>query len=301
MTGVEVEEIESTRSEKLLAVVLAVFLLIGAVWVYAKIDDAARDAIANPRGPGFGERGILINLNAAQGNLRDAKAEKRRALEALNVRREEYRTALDANRPARALERRYVQAQAAYDAAGRRQERAEARLAAVQPAADEWLRKQADRQEAVERKRELLGFGLRLAFLIALIALGYWLLGRVRRQSPRYLPLAGALVATGAVMALVFAADYLTDYLDPIDLGPLVLSLFGIAATLAAFVALQRYLAQRVPVRRVRKGECPFCGFPVRGSGHHCENCGREVVAACAACEAPRRVGTPRCATCGNV
>jgi hypothetical protein len=301
MTGVEVEEIESTRSEKLLAVVLAVFLLIGAVWVYAKIDDVARDAIANPRGPTQSERGAVTALDRAQGNLRDAKSEKRKALEALNVRREEYRTALDANRPAAALERRYVRAQAAYDAAVRRQERAEARLAAVQPAADEALRDQTERQEAVERKRELLGFGLRLAFLIALIALGYLLLARVRRQSPRYLPLAGALVATAAVMALVFAGDYLTDYLDPLDLGPLVLSLFGVAATVAAFVALQRYLARRIPVRRVRKGECPFCGFPVRGSGPHCENCGREVVAACAACEAPRRVGTPRCATCGNV
>jgi hypothetical protein len=301
MTAVDVEEIESTRSEKLLAVVLTVFLLIGAVWAYAKLDDVARSAIDNARGPTQSERGAVILLDRAQGNLRQVNAEKRRTLEALNVRREEYRTALDANRPAAKLERRYVRAQAAYDVAVRQQERAEARLAAVQPAADEAVRKQADRHDAVARKRALLGFGLRLAFLLGLIALGYWLLAHVRRQSPRYLPLAGALVAAAAVMALVFAGDYLTDYIDPLDLGPLVLSLFGVAATVGAFVALQRYLARRVPVRRVRKGECPFCGFPVRGSGPHCENCGREVVAACAACEAPRRVGTPRCATCGNV
>ncbi|MEX0673330.1 MAG: hypothetical protein WD067_01055 [Gaiellaceae bacterium] len=55
-----------------------------------------------------------------------------------------------------------------------------------------------------------------------------------------------------------------TDYVDPLELGPLLLSLVGVLATLAAFVALQRYLARRVPARRVRKAECPFCGYPGR-------------------------------------
>src|SRR5439155_5723358 len=41
-TRVDVEEIQTTKGEKLLAVVLAAFLLIGGIWVYAKIDDAVR-------------------------------------------------------------------------------------------------------------------------------------------------------------------------------------------------------------------------------------------------------------------
>jgi hypothetical protein len=77
-----------------------------------------------------------------------------------------------------------------------------------------------------------------------------------------------------------------------------VLSLFGIALTLLAFVALQRYLARRLPLRRVRKRECPFCGYPVRGN-RRCEGCGREVVAGCAACGADRRVGVLHCGACG--
>jgi hypothetical protein len=199
------------------------------------------------------------------------------------------------------LERRYRNAQAAYDEAVRDQRRALAQVLAARPAADQASRRQAELFDAVQRKRGLLAFGVRLLLVAALLALGYWLLTRLRRQGSRYLPLAAALVGTAAVMAVVFAGDYVTDYVDPLDLGPLLLSLFGVGATFAAFVALQRYLARRIPVRRVRKGECPFCGFPVRGSGPHCENCAREVVAPCAACEAPRRVGTPRCATCGNV
>jgi hypothetical protein len=87
--------------------------------------------------------------------------------------------------------------------------------------------------------------------------------------------------------------------MDPLDLGPLVLSLFGIAATLVAFWALQRYLARRLPARRAAKGECPYCGYSVRDRGPHCEGCGRTVVAPCSACTAPRRVGVVHCAACG--
>ena len=101
----------------------------------------------------------------------------------------------------------------------------------------------------------------------------------------------------------VFAVDYVTDYIDPLDLGPFVLSAIGVAATIVTFRVLQRYLAARLPGRRVRKGECPFCGFPLRESGlqdgPHCAGCGRDVVAPCAACAAPRRVGSSYCGACG--
>ena len=71
-----------------------------------------------------------------------------------------------------------------------------------------------------------------------------------------------------------------------------------VGMTLLAFVGLQRYLEKRIPLRRVRKGECPFCGFPGRG-GTHCEGCGRAVVAECRTCSAPRRVGAAHCGACG--
>ena len=58
------------------------------------------------------------------------------------------------------------------------------------------------------------------------------------------------------------AGDYMTDYFDPLDLGPLVLSLVGIVATLIAFVMLQRYLAKRLPSRRVRKSRVPVLRLP---------------------------------------
>src|SRR5215211_1114749 len=115
-----------------------------------------------------------------------------------------------------------------------------------------------------------------------------------RRRGSRYFTVAVGVVAYAAILAFVLAADYITDYVDPLDLGPLVLSLFGIANTLLAFAVLQRYLARRIPLSRVRKRECPFCGYPVRGN-RRCEGCGREVVASCAECGSDRRVGVLHC------
>ena len=56
-TRVDVEEIQTTKSEKLLAVVLAGFLLIGGIWVYVKIDDAVRHVHA---------RGLFLRGTPAQ-------------------------------------------------------------------------------------------------------------------------------------------------------------------------------------------------------------------------------------------
>src|ERR687898_843264 len=148
---VEVEEIRTTKSEKTLALVLAVFLFIGGIWAYARVDDSAR---------------AVVTVPAA--------------------------------------------------AAGRRL---------------------GEAQERAHERQALLGFLFRLLLVVILVASGFLLLGRLRRRGSRYLPLGLAWVGFAAVLALVMAGDYLTDYVDPLDLGPLVLALVGIAFTLGAFAA----------------------------------------------------------------
>ena len=44
-TQVDVEEIQTTKSEKVLAFVLAGFLLVGGLWSYQKVDETVRAAI----------------------------------------------------------------------------------------------------------------------------------------------------------------------------------------------------------------------------------------------------------------
>nr|MDQ3936986.1 hypothetical protein [Actinomycetota bacterium] len=141
-------------------------------------------------------------------------------------------------------------------------------------------------------------FARRLALVVVLLGAAYALLARQRGRRSRWLPTGIAAVAAVALFAAVMAIDYLTDYVEITDLGVLVLSGAGVAMTIVAFAALQRYLARRLPERRVRRRECPFCGYPT-GDGSHCSGCGRDVVGACTSCSAPRRVGTRHCAACG--
>jgi len=291
--AVDIEDIESTKSEKLLAVVLAIFLLIGGIWTYQRIDDVAREATRVTLSPA--ERAAQDRFADTQTRLFNAEEREGAALSELEFRREAYRTALDAGRPARELEQAYHQAEDRYAEAQAARAAAQAEVEAARPAANAAFAHEAENL----RHAELYAFLARLAFVIAVLAGAYLLLGALRKRRSRYFPMGLAAVGFAAILALVMAGDYVTDYVDPLDIGPLVLAVVGIGMTILAFAALQRYLARRVPLRRVRKRECPFCGFPV-GDNEHCEGCGRVVVAECATCAKPRRVGTLHCGACGH-
>ncbi len=298
-TRVDVEDIEITNSEKLLALVLTIFLLIGGVWTYQRIDDEVREAVAvEVVQPSAADQAALDRLEVVRSQLNAATQARAAARDNLELRREAYRTALDAGRAAPGLERAYEQAQARFRRAQREAVAAQQAVAAAQPVADRANDRVAAERERREDRRALFTFLLRFALIAASLAVGYWLLGRLRRRGSRYFVVGIAVVAYAAILALIFATDYITDYVDPLDLGPLVLSLFGIVATLLAFVGLQRFLARRLPLRRVRRRECPFCGYPVRDATH-CEGCGRAAVASCSTCGADRRVGVLHCGACG--
>jgi hypothetical protein len=298
-TRIDVEEIEITRTEKLLAVVLTAFLLIGGIWAYTKIDDIGRSEYQPPQvyfTPA--EEAAVARADEARQRLGRADAAAQQARQDLELAREAYRTALDAGRAAPGLEDAYRDSQRRFDAAQAAAQTARVEVATAQPAADAAYRRASEEALEASRQSELVTFGLRLALLLTALGIGYWLLIRLRRSGSRYLPVGFAFVGFAALLALVMAGDYLTDHIDVQQLGPLVLSLAGIGLTLTAFWWLQRYFARRIPVRRIRRGECPFCGYPVRG-GEHCEGCGRVVVGECTTCHEPRRVGTFHCAACG--
>jgi len=296
-TRADVEELQVTRTEKLLAVVLTAFLLIGGIWTYTRIDDAVRAHVRVPTAALAADPAVARE-NRAQQRVFRAEERSRTALQTLDVRREAYRTALEAKKPSARLEREYNAAQAAYDAAQRDLASARREQRAAAPAAAAVERRAQAKVEAAVHRQERDAFLLRLALVVASILFAYWLLAALRRRHTRWFPLAGSVVGFATIFAFVLAADYLTDYFDPFQWGVAVVALVGIAATLVAYLVLQRYLLRRVPQRRVRRRECPFCGYPV-GANTHCEGCGREVVAPCVRCEAPRRVGTLHCGACG--
>ena len=151
--------------------------------------------------------------------------------------------------------------------------------------------------EAQRRDDERLTFLLRLFFALALLGAAYGLLHVLRGS--RYFTLGIAAVGAATVLTFVFTIDYVEDRVEWRDTGPVVLAAAGIALTLVSFWGLQRYLRRRIPLRRVRKGECPFCGFPALGNTS-CEGCGRAVAGSCAHCGERRRVGVLHCGTCGK-
>ena len=206
---------------------------------------------------------------------------------------------MDAGAPAVELRRAYVEAQERLASAESRVDVASEEISATRAAATEAARarSQALADEQTSHDRTVLG--LRLGLILGMAAAAIWLLGRLRARRSRYLPLVLAWLTATALLGVGLVADYSWEEFSSLsDLGPLMLAVAGAAMTIAAFVALQRYLARRLPIRRVGRGECPFCGFAQTG-GAHCEGCGRRLVGECSTCQRDRRVGTPHCAACG--
>ena len=293
----DVEELQTTRTEKLLAVVLTVFLLLGGIWTYTRIDDVVRHHVRVPTQT-LAQDPAIVREQAATQRLFRAESRSRQALQDLEVSREAYRTALEAHKPTKRLERAYSAATLEYAAGRRELNRARAAQASAAPAAQAARERAEEKVGAALQRQARDSFLARLAFVLLSIGFAYWLLANLRRRYTRWFPLAGSVVAFATILALVLTSDYVTDYVNPFEWGIALLALIGITATLLAYLALQRYLLRRIPQRRVRRRQCPFCGYPT-GTNTHCEGCGREIIAPCANCTAPRRVGTAHCGTCG--
>lgn len=295
-TRVDTEDVASTRSERVLAVVLVVFLLIGSGWSYVKIDDWVGGSRAWEYTAA--EQRSIDAADTAEDRAWRAEEAQDTALTDLELARENLSLAIEQGQPTESLTETFEEAQTEYAEARAEATTARTRADAAQKAADDAYAASEDRGRGKDGRYWIVAL-LRLGFVGALVGGSLRLITVQRARESRYLTLGLSAVAASTLTAVWFAGDYITDYIDVLELGPLVLSVLGAGATVVAFVVLQRYLARRVPRSRVRKGECPFCGFPVRGDGPHCEGCGREVVGECGACSSPRRVGSPHCAVCG--
>lgn len=293
--SVDIEDIESTKSEKFLAVILLVFLLIGTIWFYVKVEDWV------PGGhdftPSAAERQAQRNQEKAWAVESAASEALRRDRAELSLAKNDFDIAVAKGVGMDEAEADYNAAEADFRSSQRRVAEARARAAEAEKAVQKFDRARMKRSHA---GHDWGVAGVRLAFIVGWVLISLRWVSSLRRRQSRFLPLGFAAVGAGVVTAVVYGTDYITDYIDPLDLGPIVLSAVGAAATIGAFVGLQRWLARRIPGRRVRNGECPFCGHPVRGEAPHCEGCGREVIAPCASCSQPRRVGSPHCTACGK-
>lgn len=311
LTGVD--EVKTTRSERFLAFILAVFMLIGGLWIYFEPLDRT-DVRAQysypysyPAAPGSDQDRAAITAHRQDTTqVKNLEVQRGSNVKQLELARESYRTELDAGRPAKAKELVYRKTQQSLTATERNLHAARQAAERSAPAANaaqlrisEAQRQAGKKIDKEQSNQRLVTFLLRLAYVLGTLAFAYWLFIRLRSRRSRYLLVGMSLVGFATAQALVMATDYSTDYIDVQKIGPLVLSLVGIALTLGAIFTVQRYIAKRTPHRRVRKHECPFCGYPIKGNPN-CEGCGRVVIAECAECGRPRRVGAEHCGACGK-
>ncbi len=297
-----VEEFSTTLFEKFLALVLAVFVLIGSSWVYNHPLEFEHRVGAEPVATtSAADQTLEDRVVDTEFKLSDAHDILDAAKATRNDARERYRTQLDAGVNDLSAKGAYDRAEQKVtngEASVRRLERelAQARTAAA-PA--EQRRRAAQRQ--IHRRYEqrvhtarVLTFVTRIAYGIAVLVFGFLLMRAMQRRHSRWTIIGMSIVGAGTIQALWFAGDYL----DIFNRGALLLSLIGIALTIGVFLGYQRFLAVRIPRRRVRKGQCMFCGYPVAGHAH-CEGCGRAAHASCTSCGEQRRVGALHCGGCG--
>ena len=112
---VDIDDIQTTRGEKLLALVMTAFLLIGGIWAYDRLE--VHHGYVAPVYTPAEQAAISANDDARQ-RLFGAQESVQNARGELEISREAYRTELDAGRQAPRLAARYREAQRRYAGVG---------------------------------------------------------------------------------------------------------------------------------------------------------------------------------------
>lgn len=190
------EENGATGTEKVLGIVLAIFIAIGAIWGYVKLDEVGKpDYPAYPylqdSGPtGSAHLAAIREHREATVAVVRARSHRAIAVRSLALHREAYRTALEAGEPATQLQGEYEAARSRLTASSEALATAMAREAATRPAAkagEEWRRDQVSqaisKADAERAEHDRVVFALRLVLLLAMLGGSYLLLSRMRARA----------------------------------------------------------------------------------------------------------------------
>ena len=306
------QQVETGRAERILAIGMVVFMLIGGAWVLnrtaALVPYPDRRVFEDRAGVAV-ERESVNRLNVqlaeAQRILDERSGELSRALSMYEYTREEYRVGLERGKDDPAVKAAYEKAREAYERAANAAEiarRVRERFALELESASARLQ---ERDLTINREyeraiagRELKIFVFRAAYALPIFAASLMVWVRARRAGSRYLILATAFLTFGifqvVLMTLQYSWHLLKGFVQP------VLSLVGTLACASALVAIRRYVFNPARTARVRfwKGLCPHCGFP-KSAGDHCPSCGGKLTEVCGSCGERRYVDAPYCPHCG--
>lgn len=313
MSTDELELRELTRVEKVLALGLTVFLLLGGMWVLHRIPRAVpapshqllHEQLAQIRaGSGLGAEEATLSRLHQEVHEAEMRASQKSAEHVF--RREEYRTALDAGRDDPVLRAAYQRALADFEAAQATAATAQ-RAALAQSELTEGLRRQVALQEKPlweqferqQRRYDLLVFCLRMLYVGPVLALSIWAWARMRMARSQYLLIGTSLVGFGILQAVFLVGSYAWTIFRQV--AQLAVSIGGSAITIVGIVALRRYLANPARLRRARsrRGRCPRCDYPVQPEAAYCADCGERVAIPCGSCQRLRPAALAVCPHCG--
>ncbi len=311
--NVESEVVESTRAEKVLAVGLVLFLLIGGWWVMERLGSI-------PTRPDYASFQATFDIERQRWELsradqsleaaRQILSEKERALAEARAdyefRREEYRVALEEGRADAALQAAYVAARERLEQADREHQVAERVFEEQQREVEELRREMevaaAEANRAYERalnEYEVRVFALRMGYALPtyVLLVALWL--RMRARHNKYLLLFTALMAFGFIQLVFLLGSFTLRVLR--DLAQIIISVVGGGVTAGAFILVRRHLLdfERLARLRRRRSQCVYCGFPLGTGSTFCPDCGERARVDCPSCGGDIPLFSSYCPHCG--
>ncbi|MDP3487405.1 MAG: zinc ribbon domain-containing protein, partial [Bacillota bacterium] len=313
MPNEETSQIETSRAERVLAIAMVIFLLIGGAWVFRQIQLIP----ARPDYSAIEARYISPELRQEHGLAQTAsweahsyrqkiQEELRKATLEHEFRREEYRVMLDKGIKDPVREAAYLGSLAAFE---RRQTDLELALEVEQRALENLALKQAPMNVAYERISiehnqlntafEWKLFMIRIAYAVPVFLLALLAFTHMRRRGSNYLIFGTALIGFASFQLIFLFGLYSWHLLR--DVAQIAISLMGTALSIGGIIVIRRHLVDptRVSKSRMRKGLCPGCGTPA-GEHSYCGSCGEQLQKQCTHCHDNRPVGAEYCPHCGG-
>lgn len=309
----DLEKVEATRAEKVLALALVVFLLVGGFWVLNQLESI-------PPRPDYEAMSNQFHLAELRAEVQELQSDLYSTEELLNkqqarlneartqyeFRREEYRTALDSGIHSPEKEEAYElslknfeEQQLETDVVRKLVEVKQKELRGPEARLEAREAEFFKAFEAANQRYQLQLFLLRFGYAAPAFGLATYAWIQLRKRGSRHLIIATAFLAFTAIQLLVISGIYAWHLLR--DLAQIAVSVAGSVVSVAGLVTLRRYIFnfERIARSRSRRGQCPYCGFPAGPGAGFCRECGRALAEPCPSCSASRPVLSQFCPACG--
>ena len=189
---VDIEEIQSTRSEKFLAIILTSFLLMGSVWIYVKVDAWVPGGMNSA--PSVAQQHAMDRSAAASRAAEQAAGARETAASTLDLAKNDFDIAAAKGGSTDAAERRY---RAAADRFAQAEQRASAAAERASGARAQMGAYDRARQRESHARHDWMVAGVRLAFIVTWLLASLRIVRRLRERSSRFQPLGFAASPPG--------------------------------------------------------------------------------------------------------